>query len=141
MRPGETTVFCARIAFAISSTERSYAVSIAGSIQTRIAAGEPKICTRPTPGTRFTSSRTVRDRKSPSSVWLTRPSGERSERIMRKPEVEVRGCRPICRTICGRRGSTVRMRFWTSTCAMSGSTPGSKVAVSCALPEVSAEDS
>ncbi len=60
---------------------------------------------------------------------------------MRKEEAADSNLRPFCRTTAGRRGSTVLMRFCTSTWASSGLVPGLKVAVIWAKPEVSVEDS
>ncbi len=61
--------------------------------------------------------------------------------IIRKPDEADSTCRPVCRTAFGKRGSTALMRFCTSIWASSGSVPGLKVAVICALPEASTDDS
>jgi len=60
---------------------------------------------------------------------------------IRKFEIVDSTIRPFWRTVCGRRGSTALIRFCTSTWAMSGSTPGRKVAVIWAVPVVSVDDS
>ena len=100
----------------------------------RIAYSEENERTSPTPGTRRSSSTTRATAKFPSSSVCIERDFDVSATIIRKPAFALTTCTPWRRTSSGRRASTRRSRFCTSTSATLMSVPERKVTAIDAVP-------
>jgi hypothetical protein len=114
---------------------------LSGSIQTRSARSVENSVARPTPGMRRISPTMLRTMKSPSATSSSLPSVERSVMICSTALEASSMSMPCCTTARGSRASTRLIRFWTSTEAILGSVPGTKLAVISTCPSESLVDS